>query len=133
MRFVIFWFLVAGHYGRLTPQLFHLPTCPNSRRHLSTLEGESLVNDGSGLLLYQIVILSASTANITLAKGGNLFLALTAIGIAVGALSGGGLSEAIRSCYISIHTAFPVAHATVRRLTFNTGWTSKSCVGNRVR
>src|SRR5580704_11248219 len=34
LRFVIFWFLVASHYGRLTSQLFHLPTCPNSRRHL---------------------------------------------------------------------------------------------------
>src|ERR1700731_3616965 len=33
-RFVIFWFLVAGHYDRLTPQLFHLTNCPNSRRHL---------------------------------------------------------------------------------------------------
>ncbi|WP_269453910.1 response regulator [Paraburkholderia tropica] len=34
-RFVIFWFLVAGHYGRLTPQLFHSTYCPNSRSHLS--------------------------------------------------------------------------------------------------
>jgi hypothetical protein len=33
-RFVIFWFLVAGHYGRLTPQLFHSTYCPNSRSHL---------------------------------------------------------------------------------------------------
>jgi CPA1 family monovalent cation:H+ antiporter len=61
---------------------------PLPGRLVTTLEGESLVNDASGLLLYQIAILSASTANITLAKGGNLFLALTAIGVAVGALSG---------------------------------------------
>ncbi|WP_250491576.1 hypothetical protein, partial [Caballeronia sp. INML2] len=25
---------VAGHYGRLTPQLFHSRNCPNSRSHL---------------------------------------------------------------------------------------------------
>jgi monovalent cation/hydrogen antiporter len=61
---------------------------PLPGRLVTTLEGESLVNDASGLLLYQIAILSASTANITLARGGNLFISLTAIGIAVGALSG---------------------------------------------
>jgi PAS domain S-box-containing protein len=37
-RFVIFWFLVAGHYGRLTPQLFHSTNCPNSRSHLSFID-----------------------------------------------------------------------------------------------
>jgi hypothetical protein len=26
--------LVAGHHHRLTSRLFHLPSCPNSRRHL---------------------------------------------------------------------------------------------------
>ncbi|MFM0441703.1 Na+/H+ antiporter [Paraburkholderia strydomiana] len=61
---------------------------PLPARLLTTIEGESLVNDASGLLLYQIAILSASTTSITLVRGGSLFISLTAIGIAVGALSG---------------------------------------------
>src|SRR5258708_1502929 len=49
-RFVIFWFLVAGHYDRLTPQLFHLTNCPNSRRHLF-----GFVSSSSGSLLPAIM------------------------------------------------------------------------------
>ena len=64
-----------------------LQRTPLPGRLVTTLEGESLVNNASGLLLYQIAILCASTANITLVRGGNLFISLTAIGIAVGALS----------------------------------------------
>jgi Na+/H+ antiporter len=65
-----------------------LQRTPLPGRLVTTLEGESLVNDASGLLLYQIAILCASTTNITLVRGGNLFISLTAFGIAVGALSG---------------------------------------------
>lgn len=46
-RFVIFWFLVAGHYDRLTPQHFHLPICPKSRCHLC-LAGRSAFVGRSG-------------------------------------------------------------------------------------
>lgn len=33
-RFILFRILVAGHYDRLTPQLFHSTNCPNSGSHL---------------------------------------------------------------------------------------------------
>jgi len=61
---------------------------PLPGRLVTTLEGESLVNDASGLLLYQIAVLSASDVNITVASGGTLLVSLTVIGAAVGALNG---------------------------------------------
>ncbi len=84
-------------------------------RMSTTLEGESLVNDASGLLLYQIAILSASTANITIAKGASLFVSLTAIGIAVGAVSGAVMTwliARIEDIAIGITVTFIMAWAS---------------------
>ncbi|MEW9584710.1 cation:proton antiporter [Paraburkholderia sp. DGU8] len=88
---------------------------PLPARLVTTLEGESLVNDASGLLLYQIAILSASTASITLARGGSLFLALTAIGIAAGTLSGTVMTwliARIKDVAIGITVTFIMAWAS---------------------
>jgi Na+/H+ antiporter len=88
---------------------------PLPDRLVTTLEGESLVNDASGLLLYQIAILSASTGSITLARGGSLFISLTAIGIAVGALSGTVMSwliARIEDIAIGISVTFIMAWAS---------------------
>jgi CPA1 family monovalent cation:H+ antiporter len=88
---------------------------PLPARLITTLEGESLVNDASGLLLYQIAILSASTASISLARGGNLFLALTAIGIAAGFVSGTAMTwliARIKDVAIGITVTFIMAWAS---------------------
>ncbi|MBT2790079.1 cation:proton antiporter [Paraburkholderia strydomiana] len=61
---------------------------PLSDRLMTTLEGESLINDASSLLFYRIAILSTSTTDINLAKGGIVFLTLIAVGVGVGAVGG---------------------------------------------
>ncbi|SMG60492.1 cation:proton antiporter [Paraburkholderia susongensis] len=61
---------------------------PLPGRLVAVLEGESLVNDASGLLLYQMAVSAALTATITVASGTGLFFALTLIGVAVGLACG---------------------------------------------
>jgi CPA1 family monovalent cation:H+ antiporter len=61
---------------------------PLPRRLVTVLEGESLVNDASGLLLYQMAISAALASTITVTSGAGLFFTLTLIGIAVGFICG---------------------------------------------
>jgi len=61
---------------------------PLPARLVAVLEGESLVNDASGLLLYQIAVSAALASTITIAGGTGLFFTLTLIGVAVGLLCG---------------------------------------------
>ena len=61
---------------------------PLPTRLVTVLEGESLVNDASGLLLYQIAVSAALAATITIASGTGLFFTLSLIGIAVGLICG---------------------------------------------
>jgi CPA1 family monovalent cation:H+ antiporter len=55
---------------------------------VAVLEGESLVNDASGLLLYQMAVSAAVATTITVASGTTLFFALVLIGISVGLVCG---------------------------------------------
>lgn len=58
-------------------------------RLVAVLEGESLVNDASGLLLYQMAVSAALAATtITVASGTGLFFKLILLGIAVGLMCG---------------------------------------------
>ena len=61
---------------------------PLPARLVAVLEGESLVNDASGLLLYQMAVSAALAATITVASATGLFFALTLIGVAVGLACG---------------------------------------------
>ncbi|WP_321784178.1 Na+/H+ antiporter [Paraburkholderia sp. J94] len=62
---------------------------PLPARLVAVLEGESLVNDASGLLIYQIAVSAALAATtITVAQGTGLFFTLILIGIAVGLVCG---------------------------------------------
>ncbi|MDE1144662.1 cation:proton antiporter [Paraburkholderia tropica] len=62
---------------------------PLPARLVAVLEGESLVNDASGLLIYQIAVSAALAATtITVAQGAGLFFTLILLGIAVGLVCG---------------------------------------------
>ncbi|WP_322080454.1 cation:proton antiporter [Burkholderia cenocepacia] len=61
---------------------------PLPARLVAVLEGESLVNDASGLLLYQMAVSAALAVSITAASATGLFFSLTLIGIAVGLACG---------------------------------------------
>ena len=61
----------------------HLP-----RRIVTVLEGESLVNDASGLVLYQFAVAAALTGVFSLADASGRFLLVAAGGIAIGMLVG---------------------------------------------
>ena len=57
---------------------------PLPARLVAVLEGESLVNDASGLLLYQVAVSAAMAATITASGATGLFFTLTLIGVVVG-------------------------------------------------
>ncbi|OAJ61693.1 sodium:proton exchanger [Paraburkholderia ginsengiterrae] len=61
---------------------------PLPARLVAVLEGESLVNDASGLLLYQVAVSAALAATITVASATGLFFSLTLIGVVVGLACG---------------------------------------------
>lgn len=65
---------------------------PLPARLVAVLEGESLVNDASGLLLYQMAVSAALAVSITAASATDLFFSLTLIGIAVGLACGHAMS-----------------------------------------
>jgi CPA1 family monovalent cation:H+ antiporter len=54
------------------------------KRLVSVLEGESLVNDSSGLVAYQFAIAAVMTGTFSLAKAGTQFLSMSIGGIALG-------------------------------------------------
>lgn len=64
-------------------QRFPLPT-----RLVTVLEGESLVNDASGLLLYQMSIAAALAGHFTAGAAVSLFVELTVVGIVTGVICG---------------------------------------------
>lgn len=54
------------------------------RRTISILEGESLLNDASGLIAYKYAIVAAATGNFVLWQAGVQFLWVAAAGVAIG-------------------------------------------------
>src|SRR6201997_3333271 len=61
---------------------------PLPARLVAVLEGESLVNDAPGLLLYQMAVSAALATTITVANATGLFFSLTLIGVVVGLACG---------------------------------------------
>jgi CPA1 family monovalent cation:H+ antiporter len=88
---------------------------PLPTRLVTVLEGESLVNDASGLLLYQMAVSAALAATITVASGTGLFFTLTLIGIAVGLVCGQAM------CWVLPRLADPMLGIV---LTFVMAWAS---------
>jgi CPA1 family monovalent cation:H+ antiporter len=62
----------------------HIP-----RRIVTVLEGESLVNDASGLVLYKFAVAAVIVGGFSLAEAGMQFVLISALGIAIGALLAG--------------------------------------------
>ena len=66
------------------------------RRIVSILEGESLVNDGTGLTALKVALLAAAAGSVTLLQVGEFFLVAVVVGIGVGAAGGWLLSIILR-------------------------------------
>lgn len=62
-----------------------------SPRIITVLEGESLVNDASGLVAYKYALAAISAGNFVLWKAGLNFLMIAAAGIAIGLIIGYGM------------------------------------------
>jgi Na+/H+ antiporter len=65
------------------------------RKLITIVEGESLVNDGTGLVLYRVAVAAVVTGSFSAARAGGLFIVTAAGGIAVG-LAVGWLVRQIR-------------------------------------
>lgn len=66
------------------------------RRLVSILEGESLVNDGTGLTALRVALVAAAAGSITLLEVTGVFVVAVVAGVAVGALGGWLLSWVLR-------------------------------------
>jgi Na+/H+ antiporter len=62
----------------------HMP-----RRIVTVLEGESLVNDASGLVLYKFAVAAVMAGSFSLLEAGGQFVLISALGIAIGVLIAG--------------------------------------------
>lgn len=65
-----------------------LQRAPLPSRLVTVLEGESLVNDASGLLLYQMAIAAALAGQFTATHAATVFAMLSVVGVAVGVACG---------------------------------------------
>lgn len=65
------------------------------RRVVSILEGESLVNDGTGLTALRVAVFAAVAGSISIGQIGLVFIASVVGGLAVGLVGGWGLSKVL--------------------------------------
>jgi CPA1 family monovalent cation:H+ antiporter len=65
------------------------------RQIISILEGESLVNDGTGLTALRVAVAAAIVGSVTLLDVGEIFALAVVVGVGIGALSGVLLSQAL--------------------------------------
>jgi len=65
-------------------------------RLISILEGESLVNDGTGLTALRVAVAAAVVGSVTVVQVGEIFILAVAVGVGIGALSGAVLSQVLR-------------------------------------
>jgi CPA1 family monovalent cation:H+ antiporter len=66
------------------------------RRLISILEGESLVNDGTGLTLLRVAVVTAIAGSMTALEVGRIFALAVAAGVGVGVAAGWVLSQILR-------------------------------------
>lgn len=66
------------------------------RRLVSILEGESLVNDGTGLTALTVALAAAAAGSVTVLEVSGIFLVAVAVGVGVGALGGWLLAVIVR-------------------------------------
>ena len=85
------------------------------QRLVTILEGESLVNDASGLVLYRVAMVAAMSGQFSLAHAASSFVLLSAGGIVVGAAWGYGsvwLFRRLHDSNLEIAASFLVAWAS---------------------
>ncbi len=66
------------------------------RRLVSILEGESLVNDGTGLTALRVALVAAAAGSVTLVEVTTVFVVAVVAGVAVGGLGGWLLTRVLR-------------------------------------
>ncbi len=66
------------------------------RRLVSILEGESLVNDGTGLTALKVSLVAAAAGSLTLVEVGVVFTAAVVVGVGVGGIGGWVLAWVLR-------------------------------------
>lgn len=66
------------------------------RRLVSILEGESLVNDGTGLTALRVAVIAAVAGSVTLVNAAGMFVIAVGVGVAVGAIAGVVMSWVLR-------------------------------------
>lgn len=66
------------------------------RRLVSILEGESLVNDGTGLTALRVAVIAVVTGSVTLIGAAGLFAVAVGVGVGVGAIAGIIMSWVLR-------------------------------------
>jgi Na+/H+ antiporter len=81
------------------------------RRLVTVVEGESLVNDGTGLVLYRVAVAAAVTGSFSLLDTGGLFVVAVFGGVAVGL----GVAWIVRQVRRRLHN--PPAELTISLLT----------------
>jgi monovalent cation/hydrogen antiporter len=92
-----------------------LSRLPVPERVVTILEGESLVNDASGLMLYRVAAAAALTGLFNWSDAASMFAQLTAGGLAVGAAAGvfvNFVMARLRDTQLIIITSFLSAWAT---------------------
>jgi monovalent cation/hydrogen antiporter len=92
-----------------------LSRLPVPERMVTILEGESLVNDASGLMLYRVAMAAALTGAFDWRDAGVMFAQLTAGGLVVGAVAGlvvNFLMARLRDTQLIIITSFLAAWAS---------------------
>ncbi len=67
------------------------------RRLVSILEGESLVNDGTGLTALRVAIMAVVVGSVTVLEAAGMFAVAVSVGLLVGGLAGWAMSAILRS------------------------------------
>lgn len=72
------------------------------RRVVAILEGESLVNDGTGLTLLRVALVAAAAGGVTAADAAGVFALSVLVGVAVGGAFGLALAWALRTFHDAV-------------------------------
>ena len=83
-------------------------------RIVNVLKGESLINDATGLVLYQFAVAAVLTGDFSLPAASLHFLWMVVVGVSIGAMLGMAFIHAfsyIRECSVEILSTFVVAYA----------------------
>ena len=93
------------------------------RRLVTIVEGESLINDGTGLVLYRVAVAAVVTGTFSALDTGGLFVVTAGGGVAVGL----GVGWLVRQVRLRLHN--PPAEITISLLTGYVAFISAELIG----